>query len=195
MSLRKAELDRFLVHHGLQFVDEKSIMRLQDGLTFKAKPGLSVIQFALLFKKVQYLDGSYNNVTRSFTVKDHLQQDDTVKTVVDTVDTRLDTVDTAHKPESQHSASGDTQDDTIETIVDTAADTISLFRKIESQLAISGATLDAVAKKLGVGRATVAKVKKILHAAPEQVKEDCRLGKLTINAAYGALAKDAYAAD
>jgi len=44
--------------------------------------------------------------------------------------------------------------------------------------------LGAVAKDAKVGRATVAKVNKILEKAPEKIKQECREGKRTINSAY-----------
>jgi hypothetical protein len=157
-----SELDQRL-RGGLRFVDEHSITRLQDGsLTFRAKAGLSNIQFALLFQKVQNLGGSYCNTTGSF----HIEPDETV-------------ADTGQRMESHpgvSTVSGDTAG---------AVDNLSLFERIESQLRVSGSdTLESVAKKLGVGRATVAKAKKIIVAAPEEVKGDCRQGKRTINAAY-----------
>jgi biotin operon repressor len=174
VSISETELDQQL-RGGLRFIDEESI-KLQDGaLTFKAKPELSMIQFAILFQKVRALGGSYNNLTRSFTVKSHTVSGETMD-------------DTARKTAPQSSASN-VSDDTVDT-VETQSDTLSLFQRIERQLAVSDESLDVVAKKLGVGRATVAKVKKILRAAPEEVKQDCRRGRRTINSAYS-LIRDA----
>jgi DNA-binding transcriptional regulator YhcF (GntR family) len=45
-------------------------------------------------------------------------------------------------------------------------------------------SLRVVAKKSKVGRATVAKVKKILKKAPEKVKQECRKGTRSINSGY-----------
>lgn len=69
-----------------------------------------------------------------------------------------------------------------------------IFRKVEdtdsSQVIQDGIVKDKIdslgfiAKDAKVGRATVAKVNKILEKAPDKIKQECREGKRTINSAY-----------
>jgi hypothetical protein len=164
------ELEQQL-HYELRFVDQRSI-RLQDGRwTFNAKPGVSHVQLFLLMKKVEALGGSYHLVTQSFS----LGPESHAVSTVSHVDTRHETVKTVETVE--------TPGETVETgLVETQR--ISLFWKIESQLA-AGETLETVAKRLGIGRATVARAKRVLQEAPEEIKLECRKGQRTINSVSG----------